>query len=286
MSEEYIFRAKTREAFVIKLLAELLANTLKNSPIFITDKGITLTQPDTKWEQMIDISLHRTNFLNYRCVRPLSFTVTSNHLYRMLKNVKKKDAITMFITEAEPNMIGFCVDQGDETNKTNTTIRINYQRLDQFNLPDGYDDPIIMNVKEFQKIKSLHNIGRHITVSSRPGYIRFFCDGGELWTREVVHDDNTEDKEKPGKLIHQTFNTQYLTGLTKCAGASHTGNVQILAHASLPLKISMKAGTLGDLTIFIKSKEMIEWEHEEEQSNQETAEEVGQEQDQDSEQDD
>ena len=49
MTEEYIFRAKTKEAFVIKLLGELLGNTIKNAPINITDKGIHLLNPTLAW---------------------------------------------------------------------------------------------------------------------------------------------------------------------------------------------------------------------------------------------
>lgn len=274
MTEEYIFRAKTKEAFVIKLLGELLGNTIKNAPINITDKGIHLTQPDSRFEQLIDIALNKENFTQYKCVRPLSFTVNSSNFYKMLKNIKKKDTITIYILESDPNKIGICVEQSDENNKTTTTIRITYIRPEQFDHPKGYENPIIMSVKEFQKIKSLHNISRTVTVTSRPGFIRFFCDGGELWTRDVVHDDNNEE-EKSGKLTKQTFNTHHLTGLTKCAGAGHSGNVQVFVHESLPLKIRMRAGNLGDLTVFVKSKEIIEWEKEEEEGKEAEEEEEG-----------
>lgn len=277
MSEEYIFRAKTKEAFVIKLLGELLSNTIKFAPFNITDRGISLTQADSKVEQLIDVLLVKENFQQYRCSRSLSFTVNSTHFYKMLKNIKKKDTITMFILENDPNKLVICVEQSEENNKTTTTIRINHNRPEEFRLPgenaqEGdprYDSPIIMSVKEFQKIKSLHGISRITTVMSRPGYIRFFCDGGEVWTRDVIHDDHNEDEKSQAKTITQTFNTNYLTGLTKCAGAGQAGMVQVFTHPSLPLKIRMKAGNLGDLTVFIKSREMIEWEMEERAENEE-----------------
>jgi proliferating cell nuclear antigen PCNA len=258
---EYIFRAKTKEAFVIKILGELLANTIRFSPIKINEKGITLTQADANTEILVDIMLQKENFSSFKCTKPLSFMVNSGHFHKMLRNIKKKDTITMYITEDDPSKLGICIEKTDENNKTTTTIRISNNRPEQFNLPDGYDNPIIMSVKEFQQIKALHNISRTVTVSSRPGYIRFFCDGGELWTRDVVHNDNTdEDTENKDQLIIQNFHTHYLTGLTKCAGAGQSSNVQVFVNSNLPLKIKMRAGNLGDLTIFIKSKEMIEWE--------------------------
>ena len=261
MSDEFVFKARTKEAFVIKLLGELLSNTIKFAPIKINDKGISLSQSDSKCEQLIDIMLNKENFTSYKCIRSLNFTVNSTHFYKMLKNIKKKDVITVYITESDPNKLGICVEQSDENNKTTTTIRINHTRPEEFTLPEGYDSPIIMSVKEFQKIKALHNISRTVSVSSKPGFIRFFCDGGELWTRDVVHDDNN-DEDKVHKLIIQTFNTIYLTGLTKCAGCGHSGNVQVFVHPTLPIKIRMRAGNLGDLTVYIKSREMIDWETE------------------------
>jgi proliferating cell nuclear antigen PCNA len=259
---EYIFRAKTKEAFVIKILGELLYNTIRFAPFKINEKGISLTQADPNTEILVDIMLQKENFSSFKCTKPLNFVVNSNHFHKMLRNIKKKDTITMYITENDPTKLGICIEKTDENNKTTTTIRINNNRPEQFNLPDGYDNPIIMSVKEFQQIKALHNISPKVTVSSRPGYIRFFCDGGELWTRDVIHNDNTEEENdsKKDQMIIQNFRTHYLTGLTKCAGAGQSSNVQVFVHNTLPLKIKMRAGNLGDLTIFIKSNEMIEWE--------------------------
>jgi hypothetical protein len=59
----------------------------------------------------------------------------------------------------------------------------------------------------------------------------------------------------------QTYNTQSITQLTKCAGQS--GNtVHMFIQRDLPLKIKMRAGNLGDLLIYIKSKEIVELEAE------------------------
>jgi len=95
-----------------------------------------------------------------------------------------------------------------------------------------------------------------------PGLIKFYCDGGgEMYEREVrlgleAQEDDLIDEEM--EEYRQTFNTTHTTGLTKCANQS--GNVQIFVHKDLPLKIKMKAGTLGDLIVYIKSKERISLE--------------------------
>ncbi len=97
---------------------------------------------------------------------------------------------------------------------------------------------------------------------------KFFCDGNEIYEREVVLGNNTMDddfKEDGYEEYQQSFNTSYITSLTKCANQS--GNVHIYVHKDLPLKIKMKVGTLGDLTVLIKSKERIALERKLEMEN-------------------
>jgi hypothetical protein len=99
-------------------------------------------------------------------------------------------------------------------------------------------------------------------VVSKLNYIRFFCDGGELYSRElVIGNENDEDNSHIKRLYKQEFNTEYITGLTKCAGQS--GSVSVYVDEENGLKIKMKAGGLGDLVVYIKSKELIDYEKEE-----------------------
>ena len=111
-------------------------------------------------------------------------------------------------------------------------------------------------------MKNLHSIAETMTITSKLNYIKFFCDGGELYSRElVIGDENDEDNAHIKKVYKQNFNTQHITGLTKCAGQS--SNVQVFVHEDLGLKIKMKAGALGEITVYIKSKELIQDEEEE-----------------------
>ena len=254
---DYIFKVKTKEAYVIKILGELLSNTIKFAPIRVTERGISLTQSDAKMEQLIDIMLYKENFNHFKCAEPLSFIVNSTYLYKMLKSIKKKDSVSLYITREEPLKLCICVEKQDENNKTTTTIGITQNRPEIFTLPEGYENPVIMSTKEFQNMKNLHPIGRIVRVTSKPGYIKFFSDGGDLFSRDIVIGDENESDSEP---YIQHFNTNHLTGLTKCANASQSGNIQIFVQQALPLKIKMRAGNLGDLTILIKSREMIEWE--------------------------
>jgi proliferating cell nuclear antigen len=259
-SSTYLFRAKTKEGFILKVLGELLQHTVQFAPFRFTENGIYLRQADKKREQLIDIAFDKENFTNYKCSRNINFIVNSFNFYKMLKNIKKKDSVTIFIMEDKPDLLGITVEQSDENNKITTHIKISFNQIEDIDLPTGYSNPIIMSNKEFQKMKNLQNISPSILINSKPGYIRFFCDGGELYTRAIiigVEDDDDYD-EKEVDLYEQNFYTQHLTLLTKCAGLS--GNIQIYTHEDLPLKIKMNLGNIGELVVYIKSKEMIEEE--------------------------
>ena len=157
---KYIFKAKTKQASVIKILGELLNNTIKFSPFCINEKGIFLTQQDAKNEQLIDIALYKENFSSYKCEKQLKFIINSQHLYRMLKSIKKKDGIILFITEEDEYMLGFSIEQSEENNKITKYIRTSEARIDIIQKPEGYDNPIITTSKEFQRMKTLHNFSK------------------------------------------------------------------------------------------------------------------------------
>ena len=254
-AKECIFLVKTKEAYVIKLLGELLKNTVKMAPFRVTENGISLTQADLKEEQLIDVQLNKENFEFFRCTKPLSFSVNSGTFHNMLKSIKKKDSIALYVTEADPLKLVISVKQTDESGNADAKITIIYNRPDKYDLPTEYESPVIMSNKDFQKMKTLHSISRTIKVTYKPGFLRFFCDGGELFSRELSFgEDSTQDQ------FIQHYCTSYITGLTKCANAYINGNVSIFDAPNQPMKIKMRAGNLGELIIFIKSQEMIECE--------------------------
>lgn len=258
---KYLFKAKTKDSFVIKVLSELLSNSnIKWAPFCIDSEGIRLKQIDSNNHQLISFKLHRENFtLGYKCVRPLNFIISSNTLCKLLKSIRKREIITLFITENEDDKLGICVETSDENNKTIDSVRITYHQPVDYKEPDGYPSPTIVTNKEFQKMKNLHNISKVMTVTSpQSGLVLFFCDGQEVYDRKVqlgIADQDEDTKDPNYEPYHQTFNTTYITGLTKCANQSP--KVAIYIEKRLPLKIKMHAGSLGELCVYIKSKERI-----------------------------
>jgi proliferating cell nuclear antigen PCNA len=264
-----ILKAKSREGFAVKILTELLSNQLKFPPFKINEKGIHLRATDQHRDILIDLDLPRENFTIFKCPKPLSFVINSSHFYRLLKTIKKKDSITLFISEQRPMQLGICVEQNDEnSDKVTTYINITYVQPEEIELPEGYNQPIIVTSKHFQKLKTLHSIGNEMKVTIvGNSVIKFFVNGKNLFSREIsIGENDEEDAEEEEKTFTQTFTTSHITQLTKCAGQS--GNIQIYHHEELPLHLKMRTGTLGTLSVYIKSHELIEQLEEETDTEQ------------------
>ena len=265
-SSNYIFMADTKEAHVLKSIAELLYNAnCKLAPFRIDADGISLCKDDVNHHQLISLKLERNNFPQYICTRPLCFFVNCELFYKMLKTIKKKDRIVMYIKDDDSFRWTFCVKTADENQHTNTFIRITYTQPHVLNEPVDYGAPTIVGSKEFQKMKNLHNIDKFMEVTSpHPGYIRFYCEGKNVYEREVVlGNENTHNNDASMQDVEeyrQTFHTNYITNSIKCSNCNPNSYVHIFVKRDLPLKIKMKAGNLGELCLYVKSKQRIDLE--------------------------
>lgn len=260
-----MFMCKTDEGHVIKCLAELLQNNLKNSSFVIDHKGIRLKMTDSNKKILIDLELNAENFSIYKYKFPkkkMHIGLNQSHFHKMLRSVKKKDAIELFIDDEKSNDLGIKIIPKEHNRFTTSFIRIqNIQHVD-IDVPEGYENPVIVPSGEYQKMcKDMYGISSSINVISKKYYIKFASNAGSIYSRIVVFGD-TEDPDGDLKLvkeIDQEFDTEQLIRISKIAGlSSNRNNMQIYQQESLPLLFRCPVGTLGKISIYIKSKSQIE----------------------------
>jgi hypothetical protein len=182
----------------------------------------------------------------------------------MLKNIKKKDSIKLFIDDKNPDDLGIKVIPKENNRITTSYIKIQSIQNVKIPVPTGYDKPVIVHSSEFQKTaKDLNNIGNTIKIVSKGFHIKFLCDAGSIYSREVVFgelpdddDDEDDDVNKDCYEYIEEFDTEKLTRITKIAGLSDT--MQIYPKEGLPLLFNSSVGSLGKISIYIKSKSQIE----------------------------
>jgi proliferating cell nuclear antigen PCNA len=256
-----IFKCKSNEAYCIKILAELLSNNIKTGCFVIDDTGMYLRMMDHHRSILIDLNLNANNFQVYKFnSKKIYLGINLNHFHKMLKSIKKKDSIELFITEDAPNDLGIKVIPKENNRVTTSYIKIqNVQNLD-INIPTGYSKPIIVSSSEYQKlVKEMSSIGSTLKVLSKNYSIEFSCNAGGILKRTVqfgeIFDDDATDKDS--SEYEQEFVTDQLCRITKLSGLSN--NMQIFP--GKPLLFTSSVGSLGKISIYIKSKEQIDSEN-------------------------
>lgn len=261
-----LFKCKTGEAYYIKVLAELLTNNLKTGCFEVSEKSITLRMFDHHRKTMVDLELLAENFsvYKYKIENNFCLGLNLNHFHKMLKSIKKKDSLQLFIDSDNITELGIKTIPKENTRITTSGIKIQtIQNLD-IDIPDGYGKPVIVLSSEFQKMcKDLSSIGStNITVVAKNFHIEFIADADGILKRKVVFGENDDssdedDNNNSNPEYTATFATDQLSRITKLAGLS--GNMQIFpASGNLPLLFRSNIGSLGKIAIFIKSKELLE----------------------------
>lgn len=263
-----IFKCKTGEAYHIKVLAELLTNNLKTGCFEVSNNSIKLHMFDHHRKTLVELQLLSENFSVYKFKNDtkLCLGLNMNHFHKMLKSVKKKDSLQLFINSENPNELGIKTIPKENTRITTSGIKIqSIQNLD-IDVPTGYGKPVIVLSAEFQKMcKDLSSIGStNIKVVARNFHIEFIADDDGILKRKVVfgEQEDSDDDETPEHDTtdyQATFSTDQLARITKLSGLSST--MQIFpASNNLPLLFRSNVGSLGKISIYIKSKELVEQE--------------------------
>jgi proliferating cell nuclear antigen PCNA len=261
-----LFKCKTGEAYHIKVLAELLTNNLKTGCFEVNDMGIYLKMFDHHRKTLVELSLLAENFSFYKfkCESKIYMGLNLNHFHKMLKSIKKKDSLQLFIDSCNQNELSIKTIPKENTRITTSGIKIqNIQNL-EIDTPQGYGKPVIVPSAEFQKMcKDLSSIGSiNIKVIARDFQIEFIADADGILKRKVVFGENDDDDpdDSDNKISYQaTFATDQLSRITKLSGLSNT--MQIFpASKNLPLLFRTCVGSLGKMSIFVKSKELVEQE--------------------------
>ena len=263
----YIFKCSTNEAYAIKVLSELLSNNIKSGFFMVNNKGIFLKMFDNNMRTLVNLQLKSENFTYYKYKEKVNKQIylglNLNHFHKILKSVKKKDKLHLYILVDKPNQLYIRTIPKENTRVTTSVIKIQtVQNLD-VELPKGYKRHVIVPSSEFQKMcKDLNSIGSaKIEVYSKDFEIDFSADSDGILTRKVTFgehnnsDDSSDDSEQSGNIYKASFTNDQLLRITKVAGLSNS--IQICPANDLPLLFKTNIGELGKLSIYIKSIEMV-----------------------------
>lgn len=257
---ETLFAAHTSEGHVFKQLSELLQNNMRTAYFAIDKDTIELRMVDHHQTILIDLKLISENFAVYKfnMTEKLNIGLNLSHLYKMLRNAKKKDSIILFIEKNRPNDLGIQLIPKENNRITTSYIKIQNSQNLSIQLPEGYCRPVNVPSSDYQKTcKDMNSISNTIHVHAQGFQIRLFSDAGAVYSKEVVFGTEIRNiQEYDNEEYKGKFDTEKLIKITKVSGLSN--NIKIYYKQGLPLLFKSNVGSLGDISIYIKSKEDID----------------------------
>lgn len=266
--KEYLFRCKTTDAYILKILTELLHNIIKTACFEILPQGMKLRMMDSNRRTLVDLNLEAEKFNMYYLSpsienHTLNIGLNLNHFYKMLRSIKKRDQLYLFIQENNATDLGIQIIPKDMSRITNAFIKIqNIQNL-EIELPMQYDHSILVSSNEFSKMcKDMFNMSNSISITTRKYSVGFLCNVGSVYSREVILGETQLTNPGPqenDEAFTEEYDTEQLSRILKIAGL-HTSMI-IKSKRNMPLNITSKIGILGDISIFIKSKQQLEEEN-------------------------
>lgn len=266
-----IFKAKTVDAYSIKIISELLQNNLKTACLKINKQGIFLRMHDPNRRILIDLALEADKFSIYKFKskeKDLFLGLTLAHFHKMMKTIKKKDSLILQIDSAEADKLVIrVIPKENQKRISESSIKIQPIQNIETALPDGYHRPINLTSSDFQKaVREIASISSNIKVTSSRFQIKFFCAGGGIYDKAITFGeadnsdaDSDSDADSEEEYV-QNFESEQLQRITKISGLA--ADMQIFPKNDRPLLFKSSVGNLGKVAVYLKPKELLANEEE------------------------
>ena len=265
MSKKYSFYAQASCGYVIKGIFEILLECLTTDvPLCIKESGISSCCMDKEKNKLIDLNLPMSNFdKKYKCMKERKISVHLKTFCKLIKNVKKKDSLALFLENDDSNDLGIQImptstnNEDNSDGKETSMMKIHDVICPNIIIPVGYYYPKSIKSVSYQKMcKKMAAFGQkvvHVTMQKN-FYLQF--KGTTDIISACVECGNIEEDEETA-LYEANFSIDSLAQFIKMSTLSP--NIQVYSpknSAQLPLKIESHT-SLGIFRAFIKTEEQI-----------------------------
>jgi proliferating cell nuclear antigen PCNA len=251
-------------------MIELLQNNVKTGCFEISKTGIHLRMMDANRRLLFDVNMEAKKFHSFTFQHDLPIFyigVNMNHLNKLLRPIKKKDSIHLFIQEQDTTNLGIEIVPKDKSPPVTTSyIKIqNIQNL-EIMLPNGYENYLLISSSGFSKMcKDMITISNVMMVNMCAHHVRFTCYVDNVYSRDIALGETDLDGEDSSVLYMEEFDSEVFSRITKMSGLHP--NMYIYYNNDLPLLLKSNIGNIGELSIFIKTKKQILLENNSDMTN-------------------
>ena len=255
-----LFRIKTDQGYIFKLLVELLQHNIKDGCFCISQTGIYFRMSDTHHKICIDLSLLRENFSSYtvNSTKDINIGVNLIHLFKMIKSTKKGDSIELFKDSDVSNDLNI-VHISKDGKTTKTSIRVQTIQMLDITLSSDYTAHNSIPAQEYTKLcKDLESLSKVIIIKGTGTGLCFSAQLDHVYSKSIYfgsYDDSVE-------IYNQTFDTEQLSNMKRLSGLGISStDISFYYNNDQPLLITTNIGTLGKINVYVKSRELIEVEN-------------------------
>jgi hypothetical protein len=248
-----LFKAKTNEGFMFKILGEILHNTFKIIPINITNEGIFSKVIDSHKKILLDIQLFSKNFntWTFNNSEDILFGLNISHFYKIINSIKKKDSLTFIIDSENINELQIIITPREKDHVEISTLFIQNIQLIDVEVPNNYKHPVHVTSSKFQKMcKDLLNIGKEISIYGNEDYVVFECETPGIFKKKITFGENSKDDSNIHMVYTYLFDSEQLVKISKISSLFHI--LYIYLEKDMPLLIKTQIGTIGNISIYIK----------------------------------
>ena len=245
---ENLLELQTVQSNVIKILCDVLKETLNDINFIFDEHGIKVMAMDGSHVALIHLKLHASKFEYYKCTERMQVGLNMSNLFKLIKTVTNLDTITFYI--ASDNRHEFCINIENADKNSKTTFKLKMLDIDETELriPDiELQSVITMPSNDFQRMcRDMINISDLVIMTSCANTFTLSCEGDFASQETQIGEANHGltflncDEKISGK-----FSLRYLNLFTKSTNLSNT--LDIYLKKDFPLMLKYNVSNLGEI---------------------------------------
>ena len=253
----FFFKCKTLEGHILKYVVEVLQNNFKVIYFDVDVSGMNVRNIDDNQNIMLDVTLDGSRFVSFHCKSKITIGVHNDHMFKIIKNIKKQDSVTLVVLEDEPGMLRIDIER-DSVCFCTSKLPLQTVQLRNIELPPSTQYVHVNNLSSrdfFKIIKEVSTIADKVQVTTTANCIDILSDNSGMFSKTfsigtgtaggtVVNDDSVIDK------VTSTFYVQEFQKFAKIAMMSSMFTVK--TGSTVPLCFEANIGQIGTLKAYIK----------------------------------
>lgn len=255
MTAENILELQTVQSNAMRILSEVLKETLNDINLSFDSTGLKIMAMDGSRVALVYLRLHHDKFEYYKCTSNLQVGLNMSSFHKLMKTVTNNDTVTFFISSDNPHEFGIKIENADKNSQTIFHLKMLDIDEHELNIPDVELDSVIsMPSNEFQKMcRDMLNISDTIELSSCNNTFKLMCNG-EYAKQETIIGEATHGLvfDKIDNNVSGKFSLKYINLFTKSTNLSNT--VQIYMKSNYPLMLKYAVANLGEIMFCLAPK--------------------------------